>query len=316
MAAFSSLFGRRSTQSATAPAAEVEALPERLRTSGLSRPNTAPNANGVRRTRSNSSPSPTEHHGLDVPHNVAAPASSPRRLANASARRASLSSAGGITPGRPQYIPEAVSDPLASYLPPQPHAPDLTDFQPQTHQEVFVNRRTSTDLQLQNTSDYRFPADKPAKIRFVPYNPFFLPVEKEMANGITFSIGRYQRSQGVDPGTSDGIFFRSTVVSRSHAQLMFLNGEFFLKDTKSLGGTFINSSRLSPAGKESHPHKIFHGDVLQFGVDYRPDQRTGQVKNKDKCVEVIVEFPSLVKKQKRNIPKPAKWDPVKHQFTE
>ena len=101
-----------------------------------------------------------------------------------------------------------------------------------------------------------------------------------------------------------------------HAQLMFLNGEFFLKDTKSLGGTFINSSRLSPAGKESHPHKIFHDDDLQFGVDYRPDQRTDQMKNKDKCVKVIVEYPSLVKKQKRNIPEPAKWDPVKHQFTE
>jgi pSer/pThr/pTyr-binding forkhead associated (FHA) protein len=45
---------------------------------------------------------------------------------------------------------------------------------------------------------------------------------------------------------------------------------------KSLGGTFVNSNRLSPAGKESKPFKISHGDVLQFGVDYRPDARTGQ----------------------------------------
>ena len=71
-----------------------------------------------------------------------------------------------------------------------------------------------------------------------------------------------------------------------------------LQDTKSLGGTFINSGRLAPPGKESQASLIQHGDILQFGVDYRPDARTGQVRNKDKSVEVRVEFPKIYRKRK------------------
>jgi hypothetical protein len=36
--------------------------------------------------------------------------------------------------------------------------------------------------------------------------------------------------------------------------------------------------RLSVAGKESSRKKIKHGDIIQFGVDYRPDARSGQGK--------------------------------------
>ncbi len=73
-----------------------------------------------------------------------------------------------------------------------------------------------------------------------------------------------------------------------------------------MGGTFINSNRLSAAGKESKTVKINHGDILQLGVDYRPDMHTGQVRNKDRCVEARVEFPRLIKKKK----KPPKWQPT------
>eukprot|EP00158_Paraphelidium_tribonemae_P007998 Partr_v1_DN28428_c0_g1_i2_m41075 putative sarcolemma associated protein len=166
-----------------------------------------------------------------------------------------------------------------------------------------------------HAADYRFPVGQPCRLRLIPYNPYFPTVDKEMMNGMITTIGRYQRTQPAEDPYRDGIYFRSTVVSRKHALLIYQDGEFFIRDTKSLGGTFINSTRLSAAGKDSNPHKIFHGDVIQFGVDYRPDQRTGQVRNKDKCVELLVEFPNVLKARKRK-PKPPKWDPKTHTHTE
>ena len=54
--------------------------------------------------------------------------------------------------------------------------------------------------------------------------------------------------------------------------------QVFVQDTKSLGGTFLNDRRLAATGKESPPVRIKHGDVLQFGVDYRPSQPNQQRK--------------------------------------
>ncbi|KAJ2841003.1 hypothetical protein GGI22_008099, partial [Coemansia erecta] len=65
------------------------------------------------------------------------------------------------------------------------------------------------------------------------------------------------------------IAFRSKVVSRSHAEIWTENGHFFIKDTKSSSGTFLNHMRLSPPGVESRPYPLHDGDILQLGVDYQ-----------------------------------------------
>ena len=44
------------------------------------------------------------------------------------------------------------------------------------------------------------------------------------------------------------------------------------QDIGSSSGTFINRMRLSPSGKESLPHQIKSGDVIQLGVDYQGRQ--------------------------------------------
>ncbi|KAI7826250.1 hypothetical protein BX661DRAFT_198874 [Kickxella alabastrina] len=67
------------------------------------------------------------------------------------------------------------------------------------------------------------------------------------------------------------IAFKSKVVSRSHAEVWTENGQFFIKDTKSSSGTFLNHMRLSPAGVESRAHPLHDGDILQLGVDYQGD---------------------------------------------
>lgn len=168
---------------------------------------------------------------------------------------------------------------------------------------------------LVEDDDYKFPASEPCSIRLIPYNPYFPTIEKRLNADVLVTIGRYQRHNQQDDPFNEGIYYRSTVISRKHAVILYKDGQIFLKDTKSLGGTFINSRRLSDAGKESKFFKLYHGDVLQFGVDYRPDAVTGQVRNKDKCCELRVEFPKLAKKKQKG-PRPPKWDPTKHPHTE
>ncbi|XP_074054988.1 sarcolemmal membrane-associated protein isoform X3 [Macrotis lagotis] len=48
---------------------------------------------------------------------------------------------------------------------------------------------------------------------------------------------------------------------------------FYLQDTKSSNGTFINSQRLSRGSEESPPCEILSGDVIQFGVDVTENTR-------------------------------------------
>ncbi len=49
--------------------------------------------------------------------------------------------------------------------------------------------------------------------------------------------------------------------------------QFFLQDTRSSNGTFINNQRLSPANEESTPREVCSGDIVQFGVDVMENSR-------------------------------------------
>ncbi|CAG0892766.1 unnamed protein product [Darwinula stevensoni] len=65
----------------------------------------------------------------------------------------------------------------------------------------------------------------------------------------------------------DNAIFDCKVLSRNHALLWYEKGKFFLQDTKSSNGTFVNNQRLSKGSEESHPREIYSGDIVQFGVD-------------------------------------------------
>ncbi|XP_066051492.1 sarcolemmal membrane-associated protein isoform X23 [Chamaea fasciata] len=69
--------------------------------------------------------------------------------------------------------------------------------------------------------------------------------------------------------------FDCKVLSRNHALVWFdhKTGKFYLQDTKSSNGTFINSQRLSRGSEESPPCEIMSGDVIQFGVDVTENTR-------------------------------------------
>ncbi|CAN0185004.1 unnamed protein product [Lampetra planeri] len=67
--------------------------------------------------------------------------------------------------------------------------------------------------------------------------------------------------------------FDCKVLSRNHALLWFENDKFYLQDTKSSNGTFVNNQRLSKGSEESPPYEILSGDVIQFGVDVMENSR-------------------------------------------
>ncbi|XP_050540455.1 sarcolemmal membrane-associated protein [Daktulosphaira vitifoliae] len=77
-------------------------------------------------------------------------------------------------------------------------------------------------------------------------------------------IGRLLAKAKVCP--NNGIF-DCKVLSRNHALLWYENNKFYLQDTKSSNGTFVNNHRLSKSGEESKPQEVFSGDIVQFGVD-------------------------------------------------
>lgn len=82
------------------------------------------------------------------------------------------------------------------------------------------------------------------------------------------------------------IAFKSKVVSRGHAEVWCEpGGKFFIRDTKSSSGTFLNHIRLSAPNVESRPHSIKDGDILQLGVDYQ-----GGTEEIYRCVKIRVEL--------------------------
>ena len=74
------------------------------------------------------------------------------------------------------------------------------------------------------------------------------------------------------PAPANAIF-DCKVLSRNHALLWYEQGKFYLQDTKSSNGTFVNNQRLSKGSEESLPREVCSGDILQFGVDVMENSR-------------------------------------------
>ncbi|CCM06547.1 uncharacterized protein FIBRA_08821 [Fibroporia radiculosa] len=135
------------------------------------------------------------------------------------------------------------------------------------------------------------------RIRLVPHlasrsSLRFDPICRDVREGDpALRIGRFTDRSGLGLAAanalgSNKLAFKSKVVSRAHAEIWVESGgRFFIKDTKSSSGTFLNHVRLSPANTESRPSELRDGDLLQLGVDY-------QGGNEDiyKCVKIKIEM--------------------------
>ncbi|KIJ60853.1 hypothetical protein HYDPIDRAFT_31900 [Hydnomerulius pinastri MD-312] len=135
-----------------------------------------------------------------------------------------------------------------------------------------VNRGPSSASSVQPGQSHR--------IRLVPHLDSrrtlrFEPITRDLKDDDPpLRIGRFTDRSGIGLNaanqlSSNKLAFKSKVVSRSHAEIWLESGKFFIKDTKSSSGTFLNHLRLSPAGHESRPYQLRDGDILQLGVDYQ-----------------------------------------------
>lgn len=52
--------------------------------------------------------------------------------------------------------------------------------------------------------------------------------------------------------------------------------QFFIRDTKSSNGTFVNNHRLSKSGEESPWQEVCSGDIVQFGVDVQENSKNSK----------------------------------------
>ncbi|KAG2346473.1 SMAD/FHA domain-containing protein, partial [Suillus weaverae] len=113
----------------------------------------------------------------------------------------------------------------------------------------------------------------------------FDPISRDLRDGdIPIRIGRFANSLAVNARSTNKIAFDTKVLSRVHAEIWSDNGKFYIKDTKSSSGTFLNHVRLSPAGSESKPHELKDGDIVQLGLDYQ-----GGVEDIWKSVNIRIE---------------------------
>ncbi|KAK3847399.1 MAG: hypothetical protein J3R72DRAFT_431314 [Linnemannia gamsii] len=123
-------------------------------------------------------------------------------------------------------------------------------------------------------------------IRIVPHldaprSLHFDVVDKDVPEGFVLKIGRFTDKQALP----NRVTFKSKVVSRGHAEIFTEQGKFFIRDTKSSSGTFLNHARLSPPGVESKPTLLKDGDVIQLGVDYQ-----GGTQEIYRCVKMRLEL--------------------------
>ncbi|GAA5970762.1 hypothetical protein JCM11641_004443 [Rhodosporidiobolus odoratus] len=146
------------------------------------------------------------------------------------------------------------------------------------------------------TGDTNVPATH--KLRLVPHlessrSLHFDPIERDLAASSIVRVGRFTDRHGgasnASPGTPSDparVAFKSKVVSRGHAEIWVDDGgKFFIRDTKSSSGTFLNHIRLSSPNTESRPYSLKDGDVLQLGVDYQ-----GGTEEIYRCVKMRVEL--------------------------
>ncbi|KZV81410.1 SMAD/FHA domain-containing protein, partial [Exidia glandulosa HHB12029] len=130
------------------------------------------------------------------------------------------------------------------------------------------------------------------RIRLVPHlensrSLHFDAITRDVRPGdVPLRIGRFtDRNAGAAVTHSNNkLAFRSKVVSRGHAEIWLEGDKFFIRDTKSSSGTFLNHIRLAPPNAESRPFALKDGDILQLGVDYQ-----GGTEEIYRCVKMRVE---------------------------
>ncbi|KAF2752269.1 hypothetical protein M011DRAFT_20203 [Sporormia fimetaria CBS 119925] len=168
-----------------------------------------------------------------------------------------------ISTARPQSVASASSGPSAASAISALHTP--APMVPSQHGAS----------QAQNGANRGQPSEGSAILHLIPMNgtfdrktinvPFYPDVIK---------IGRQTNNKTI-PTIGNG-YFDSKVLSRQHAEVWAdRSGKIWIRDVKSSNGTFVNGQRLSPENRDSDPHELGVGDMLELGIDIvSEDQKT------------------------------------------
>lgn len=87
---------------------------------------------------------------------------------------------------------------------------------------------------------------------------------KTLDLSVPVKIGRANKE---DRPAEDNGYFDCKVLSKPHAMILYQAGLFYILDTGSSNGSFINNVRLSKAGAESELTEVYTGDIIRFGSD-------------------------------------------------
>ncbi|KAF8532416.1 hypothetical protein JB92DRAFT_2688598 [Gautieria morchelliformis] len=156
---------------------------------------------------------------------------------------------------------------------------------------MLRRRRSATALAERVENRQETPSGPTHRIRLVPHleshrSLHFEAISRDVRQGEPpLRIGRFTDRSTHSGANGTKLAFKSKVVSRGHAEVWFDSGSFYIKDTKSSSGTFLNHIRLSSPNTESRPYPIKDGDVLQLGVDYQ-----GGTEEIYRCVKMRVEL--------------------------
>ncbi|TIB37909.1 hypothetical protein E3P86_01988 [Wallemia ichthyophaga] len=151
------------------------------------------------------------------------------------------------------------------------------------------------------------------RLRLLPHlensrSPNFSITTRQLKPGARLRVGRFtdKHDEGASLGVAEddkklmggggdplslSLAFRSKVVSRNHAEISVNDdGKFYVKDSGSSSGTFLNHRRLSGSTHASKPYEMVDGDIIQLGVDYQ-----GGKDALYRCIKIRVEIGDKMK---------------------
>jgi len=102
-------------------------------------------------------------------------------------------------------------------------------------------------------------------------------------SGEPAKVGRASKEER--PDTSNAVF-DCKVLSKTQAEFKFDGSHFYLRDTGSSNGSFINNFRLSKPGQNSSDNKLYSQDIIRFGSEVLNKSKMV----KEKCVVAKIQI--------------------------
>ena len=139
---------------------------------------------------------------------------------------------------------------------PEPVAAEAipTEPEPAAHDTILADDVAEVRAALEAVAEPPAPATEPATIA-APAGALVLTLASPTA---AFTVARTAATLG--RGQESSIRLDDLSVSRRHARIAYRQGAYWLSDLGSMGGTWVDGTRLSA------PHRLSDGQVIDIGL--------------------------------------------------